>query len=166
MKYKTIDDQTRMLNSIKKVNSCWEWQKSLNSGGYGRIIIGSRIDNTRKIVTAHRYSYQLFVGKIPKDKWVLHKCDNRKCINPDHLFIGTRQDNVDDRQKKNKNKPIDGELNPNCKHTINQINEIKKLYSEGKYTMRELASMYGYKNHQSIFYIIHNKRWKLPELPK
>lgn len=167
-----IKDPKERLKSLSKIDSssnCWEWIGAFKGKNklqqYGNIVVGSRIDKTRKTISAHRYSYEIFVGKIPDGKWVLHKCDNPKCINPNHLFLGNRQDNVNDRQIKNRNKPINGELNPNCKHTLKQIYEIKRLYSEGK-TMRELSKLYGYKGHKTIFDIIHGKRWNLAEPPK
>jgi len=84
-------------------SGCIEWQ-SATRNGYGRLIIGSRTDGTRASVSAHRLSYEVHVGEIPDGLFVCHKCDNPKCINPDHLFVGTRKDNTDDREAKNRNK--------------------------------------------------------------
>ena len=88
---------------------CWNWQGSLSDKNnplrhYGKLVIGSRKDGTRKTVRAHRYAYQVFIGEVPQELFVCHKCDNPKCINPEHLFLGTRQDNVDDREAKGRNK--------------------------------------------------------------
>lgn len=73
-------------------SGCWEWQGSLNTHGYGHLLIG-RGHN----YTAHRLIYRLLVGTLNKHSVVRHSCDNRKCINPDHLLLGTAQDNVNDR---------------------------------------------------------------------
>jgi hypothetical protein len=75
---------------------CWYWIGSRDSGGYG--IIGPR--------KAHRESYELFHGKIPIGMHVLHKCDIRSCINPDHLFLGTQLDNMRDCKRKGRIKPL------------------------------------------------------------
>jgi len=90
----------RLMNRIKidKKTKCWEWQGPLNNIGYGMIRDGD------KMRTVHRVSYEEHVKKIPKGKCVLHTCDNRKCVNPDHLWIGTHQDNMDDMMKKDRHK--------------------------------------------------------------
>jgi hypothetical protein len=85
--------------AINKTSGCWEWVGSKRNG-YGRIIIGSRTDGTRKSMSAHRVSYELKYGEIPEGMEVCHKCDNPCCVNPDHLFLGTRQDNIDDRVRR------------------------------------------------------------------
>lgn len=77
---------------------CWEWKASKNIGGYGVYKIG------RKMIIASRVAYQIVHGKIGENIHVLHKCDNPGCVNPDHLFAGTHQDNMDDMVKKGKRK--------------------------------------------------------------
>jgi hypothetical protein len=90
----------RLTAGVVKIQSgCWEWQKSINSSGYGLI----RVNN--KLWKTHRLSYTLYKGEIPKGEGyhgtcVLHKCDNRKCLNPDHLFLGTNEDNMKDAKLK------------------------------------------------------------------
>lgn len=81
----------RLLAGIKKVPSgCWEWQGSLSKSGYAHIGINDRT------YRAHRISYTEWVGEIPAGMLVCHTCDNRKCINPEHLWLGTNSDNMRD----------------------------------------------------------------------
>ena len=93
------DPIERFLAKVKKVDSgCFEWQAGLARGGYGKFRL------PHKTTTAHRFAYETFVSPIPQGLQVLHRCDNRKCTNPEHLFIGTAQDNVADMDEKKRRK--------------------------------------------------------------
>lgn len=78
-----------------KKTGCWEWQAGKANFGYGKIMV-----KNEKSRRAHRFMYKLFFGNFPKDKKVLHKCDNPPCVNPAHLFLGSLQDNANDMSKK------------------------------------------------------------------
>ncbi len=82
----------------KNNNGCWEWNAGCFSDGYGAF------SYQRKTQKAHRISYLLFVGMIPKGKMVLHRCDNPPCVNPAHLFIGTAKDNAHDAIQKGRHR--------------------------------------------------------------
>lgn len=82
------------------MSDCWIWSRGKTTGGYGSL----RRENRH--VLAHRLSYQTFNGKIPDGYHILHKCDNPSCVNPDHLFAGTNQDNILDSVNKGRRKGI------------------------------------------------------------
>ena len=89
------DERSRFLSKFEKVSSgCHEWRSTLHRDGYGKFYFRGHQ------VQAHRVAYILFKGNLPEDGWVLHTCDNRKCVNPDHLFLGDAPANVSDMDAK------------------------------------------------------------------
>jgi len=99
--YKTIPLKDRFFSKVEKTSTCWLWKGGLTKG-YGTFAINTSRKN-RVYGRAHRVSWELINGPIPSDKHVLHKCDNPKCVNPKHLFLGSNMDNIQDCiQKKRK----------------------------------------------------------------
>ena len=93
------EPRQRILDNITvDDNGCWLMKARESNWGYARV--HWRENNVRKYMKAHRYSYQVFIGEIPEGLLVCHSCDVRNCVNPEHLWLGTSQDNVDDMVKK------------------------------------------------------------------
>lgn len=143
----------RFWSKVEKTETCWEWTASTSHGGYGFIGIGRK----GKVRYAHRYSWIIHFGKIPKGLLVLHKCDNPPCVNPNHLFLGTQKDNMIDAVLKKR--IATGEKNGRSKLTENKVDAIRKMYAAGNITMDVLSRLFGV-NRQSIGHVINNKTWK------
>jgi hypothetical protein len=92
----------RLYSAMEKdaVTGCWNWTGTKARGGYGRIVI--REEGRRVQLVASRAAYEQWVGPIPVGMMVLHGCDNAGCINPQHLRLGTHQDNMDDKVARNR----------------------------------------------------------------
>lgn len=157
-----------MRNTSLELSGCWEWQGSTRNG-YGRITVGSRTDGTRKTVSTHRLAYELHYGEIPEGMEVCHKCDNRRCVNPYHLFVGTRQDNIDDREQKGRNITFVGEEQPRSKLTKKAVKDARweRAYKGTSFQM--LADRYGVSK-KTMMNAIKGVTWKcvpyMPEPPK
>lgn len=105
-------------------DGCMNWIGASRCG-YGRF------RNAGKHISAHRYSYELYNGYIKNGLIVMHKCDNKSCVRPDHLSLGTAKDNNNDRDKKGRFTLLHSELNGNSKLTNNQVKEIKSKLNNG-----------------------------------
>ena len=136
----TQDDsiEDRLLAGIERVteSGCWIWMGALDSCGYGQIGIAGVNQGP------HRVSFETFIGTIPTGLCVLHRCDLPCCINPSHLFIGTHQDNTDDKMKKGREAV--GERNGMTVLRAAQVIEIKQaLLSYNRLGFqKELAEKY------------------------
>lgn len=128
------------------LGECWEWQGKIGTNGYGTV--------TWKKTThlAHRLSYELHNGTIPKGMHVCHKCDNRKCVNPAHLFLGTQTDNMRDMAKKGRAGIS------NAKLCANDVVLIRQLSEQGA-SNKDLSLRFG-TDKENIRQIIKRQHWK------
>lgn len=114
-------------------DACHEWTSTLHRLGYGRFYDGA------KRIYAHREAWRLEHGDIPEGIHVLHRCDNRPCVNPRHLFLGTQKDNMADASEKGR--MAKGVKNGRSKLTREQVKEIRRL--RGKAYQKDLAKRFG-----------------------
>ena len=149
---KNMPIEQRFFQKVDKTNGeCWIWTGARMGKGYGKIKFGNRI------IGAHRLSYLLHKGIIPEKIDVCHKCDNPICVNPTHLFLGTRKDNVQDMIGKNREGW--GEKSGHNILTLDQVIGIRKEYSSGKFTQRFIAKKYKV-DYRIINDIVKRKTWK------
>jgi hypothetical protein len=140
---------------IRSDNECWEWKNKKGTRKYAETKWHG------KYTSCHRKAFELFNSiDIPDGKYVCHTCDNPPCCNPKHLFLGTHQDNVDDRERKGRNKMPHslGEDHGQHKLTREQVIEIRSLYETSNHTYDSLAEIFGV-CFSNIRNIIKRKTW-------
>lgn len=115
-------------------DACWLWIAHRNENGYGTF--GWKGNNSEK---AHRVAYELAYGVAPEQLYVLHTCDNPPCVNPKHLFLGTHQDNTDDRDRKGRNVVQYGENHWATKIPDDKVTEIRMDFVSGKKSQKTLC---------------------------
>lgn len=130
--------EKRFHNSYLVVGDCWIWNKSKDRDGYGK--------GPANGVRSHRYSYARFVGEIPAEMCVCHRCDNPSCVNPEHLFLGTNAENTADRNRKNRQAKMD-KIRPDSVSRELAIRIRDELLSGEKHA--SVAMKYGISSAQS-----------------
>lgn len=130
---------------------CWEWTAGKTDNGYGRISNGERE------VRSHRFAFELAYRPIPEGLLCLHKCDNKLCCNPNHLYLGTHKDNNRDRSVRNRDSWPRGMNASAAKLTNEDVWKIRVLLAEGL-TERKIASKFGVEK-TAVHKIKHGKSW-------
>lgn len=132
---------------VAKSDGCWTWTSTLMRNGYGSL---------GKHGSAHRFSWSISHGPIPGGAWVLHHCDNRRCVRPDHLFLGNRRTNADDMLSKRRQAL--GVRNASAKLTEADVREIRRLRAAGL-SLRKIAAKFAC-NDMNVHYICTRVTWR------
>lgn len=156
----------RFWEKVIRGEGCWEWTGHRSRTGYGMI----GLPRSRRVERVHRVSWSLTNGPIPIGRQVLHHCDNRACVRPDHLFLGTQADNIADMDHKGRRRTLSGadhparrlgartgERNGRAKLEEGDIRHIRELRGLGLY-YREIASAYAV-SVPTIQHVISGKNW-------
>lgn len=148
-KYNT-DAEKRFWSKVNKtedVETCWTWKGTPSKDGYGQFKYHC------KHKRPNRFLWESLHGTIPEGMIIMHSCDNPSCVNPEHLNLGTHQDNAIDREKKKRRKII-----PFAKLNQLQVDNIRQLYETGQHYQYELAKMFNVGT-LTINRIIRRKTW-------
>lgn len=150
----TLQDCRRFWSKVAsgEPGECWPYLGYLNKHGYGQFSINGRIRR------AHIIAYFLATGVWPAPLCVLHRCDNRRCMNPDHLWLGTDADNVADRDTKGRGRNLQGEEHGCAKLTETQVLAIRTCFGQGM-SKRRLAADFGV-SRITVRRIVNGTHWK------
>jgi hypothetical protein len=140
-----IDPVPRFWAKVRKTRGCWEWTGAKYPNGYGAFA-----RRHGSVNGAHRFSYEIAHGPIPKNLSVLHRCDNRICVKPEHLFLGDQRDNVRDGIKKKRIKTKLAEL---------QVLAMRLLYKHTPLSQPALSRMF-HVTKSTVSAIVENRTWR------
>lgn len=136
-------------------SGCWLWAGKVDGRGYGQVYLGG--GRKRPVLgRVHRLMFEAEFGEIPEGMYVCHRCDVPSCINPDHLFVGSHRDNMQDAARKGR--IAKGELSGKAKLTSDQVAEIRSRHAEGGVTQKILGKEYGVAP-RTISNIVNYRRW-------
>jgi len=149
--------QVVLSGARKKEAACWEWIGAKDRDGYGRINVGP----DKRSYQAHRLAWELTYGPIPEGVFVCHHCDSPGCVNPNHLFLGSNSDNIQDALKKGRKWKFpdrSGENHPRAKLTWDNVQYIRE--NQGVITQREMAQTFGV-SISTIAMVVTNRNWRV-----
>lgn len=129
----------RLWSRVDKKGECWVWLGHRGRAGYGYIGRGRKSEG---IALVHRVAYELEVGPIPDGLFVCHRCDNPPCVRPDHLFVGTQQDNMRDALLKGRTRGASGLRNWNARLTSEEVARVRQLDAAGM-ERKKTARLFG-----------------------
>lgn len=151
---KRVDPKIRLQSKIDIAESgCWNIKGATNQSGYGLFYFRDQQ------MLAHRASWILFKGEIPIGMYVLHACDNPRCCNPDHLFLGTNKDNMQDMMQKGRGNKVRGSKIGTAKLTEPQVAEIKRMLATSQLSQQSIAEIFNV-SQVTISLISRGKYWK------
>lgn len=141
----------------KDDGGCWNWTGYVHHRSYALI----SVERGRRKIAAHRLSYEVFIGQVRSGMFVCHRCDNKRCINPEHLFLGTHADNMRDMSRKGRARGAvrPGESNGSARLGESQVREIRAIYSLGGVTQPGLAARFGV-SRSNISAIVRRETWR------
>lgn len=146
----------RILPRITPTDGCWNWPGATVETGYGKVCF--RIVNKRHVRMVHRIAMEIKIGRpLMHSECALHRCDNRLCFNPEHLFLGTRKDNNKDRMLKGRNADMRGDKNPKC-NTNKEIVTAVLLDAANGISQRDMAKKHRLSK-GAIWNIINGRHW-------
>lgn len=155
----------RFWSKVEVANAadCWVWTAALRNKRYGCF----RVVSNKSMQQAHRVAWTLVVGPIPTGLCILHRCDNPRCVNPDHLFLGTQRDNIrdmDQKDRRNVERRIWGEKHHSAKLTDRQVIQIRNLSKQSGFNQHHAARQFGVS--QSVISMIVNHKRRKSEATK
>lgn len=148
----TPDTVERFWMRVDRTGECWIWTGRFTRDGYGRASIGNQRESS-----AHRVSFEIANGTIPAGLCVLHRCDDKRCVNPAHLFLGTKKQNSEDMVSKARQ--ARGEGAGSSKLTADQVKWARDAYAAGLASMRGIGRLLGI-NPATVHAIVHRRNWR------
>jgi hypothetical protein len=141
----TVEQTALFWAKVDQAEGCWRWTGALSTRGYGKLCRNGRV------LSAHRVVYELAIGPIPAGLYVCHTCDNRPCVRPEHLFLGTAAENAHKRSLRRRN--------GRARFTVEDVREIRQLADVDGPSQYEIAERFGTCQSQ-ISGIVRRKTWR------